>query len=114
MTAGDGKSRFSRLLCASAKNLLEHFEWQNVRWKRRNGETEDWGGPHGVDVGDRVGGRDRTEKVRVVNDWREEVDCLRDCLIAADSKHRGVIAGAMTDEKILQPFIGREFRQDRV
>jgi len=39
---------------------------------------------------------------------------LRDRLIAIDAKDRGVVAGLVTDEKIPQPFAGREFRQDGV
>jgi hypothetical protein len=39
---------------------------------------------------------------------------LGDCLIAIDAQDSGVVARVMTDEKIPQPFPGREFRQDRV
>jgi hypothetical protein len=35
-------------------------------------------------------------------------------LIAVDAQHSRVVVRGVTDEKIPQPFIGREFRQDRM
>src|SRR5206468_12063281 len=57
---------------------------------------------------------DGAEEVGIVDDRREEVDGLRDSNVAGDAHDRGVVIRAVTDDKIPQPFVRREFRQDGV
>ena len=114
MAARDGKSRFASLLGAAAKDLLEHFKRKNIRGERSDRQPEDWCRAHGVDVGDGVGRGNRSEQIRIVDNRREEIDRLRDRLIAVDPQDGRIVAGVVTDEKIPQPFSRREFRQDGV
>ena len=107
-----GNPGLRRFLRAAAQDLVQHFQRQHVGRKGRDGEPEDRGRAHGVDVGDRVRRRDGAEEIGIVDDRREEIDGLRDGLIAADAQHGGIVVGGVSDEKIPQPFLGRELRED--
>ena len=104
MTAGDRKSCFLRFVHTTAQDLLEDFQRQDIGGKRSDCQTEDRRCAHRVNVGDRVRRCNRTEQIRIVDDRREEVDGLRDRLVAADAQNRRVVVRLMTDEKIPYSF----------
>jgi len=49
--------------------------------------------PHGVDVGERVGGRDRPELEGVVDDRREKSTVCTSRQVGRDTEHPGVVGG---------------------
>jgi hypothetical protein len=56
-------------------------------------------GPHGVNVADRVHGRDSAEIEWVVDDRHEEVRSADHGLIVVDSIHRSIVACIEADQQ---------------
>ena len=67
---------------------------------------------HRVDVRERVGGGDAPERVRVVDDRREEVDGLHDRDVVAERDDAGVVGGVGGDEHA-RVRRARQAREDR-
>jgi hypothetical protein len=109
VSSGDRKPRLGCFLRTAAEDLLQRLERKLIGGKGGDGEPEDRRGAHRVDVGDGVRRGDGAEEVGVVDDRREEIDRLRNRNIAGDANNRRVVVGAVTDDKIPQPFLGREF-----
>ena len=63
-------------------------------------EAHDRPGPHGVDVGEGVGGGDPSEVVGVVDDGGEEVGGEDDGQVVADPVDGGVVGGVEPDEEV--------------
>jgi hypothetical protein len=73
---------------------------EDLHRKRRERERHDGTAAHRVDVGERVGGRDRAEEPRIVDDRREEVDGLDDGRAAAEAVDRRVVRRLVPDEQV--------------
>ena len=61
---------------------------------------------HGVDVGERVRGRDLAVGVGVVDDGREEIESLHHREIVAQPEDGGVVRTGRPDEKIFMMHLG--------
>ncbi len=84
---------------AAAQDVGEDLEGDVLR-EARHVERRLRLAPHGVDVGERVGGRDRAELEGVVDDRREEVDGLHERQVGRDTEHPGVVGGRGADQQI--------------
>ena len=76
MAAGEGATGFGDLVGPAPENLVDGIERKKIGGHRDDIHRGDGLAAHGINVGERVGGRDLPEKVRVVHDGREEVEGL--------------------------------------
>ena len=86
-------------MTAAGKYLAEHLLGQ------RGGEADDIERgqrptAHGINVAQSVRYRDLSESVRVVHDWREEVDGLHQRSLVVHPVHRRVVPGGDSDQQI--------------
>ena len=88
--AGQLGAGFGDLLGAAAQHLGQRLQ-ANIDRPGDQVHGRQRPGAHGVDVGERVGGRDLPEPVGVVDDGREEVDRLHQAEVVAHHGDGGVI-----------------------
>ena len=81
-------------------DLLKNVEIAILR-KAHERESRHGGAAHGVDIAQRIGGRDTPIRERVVDHGSEEVDRLHQRLVGMDTIHAGVILGLKADQQIL-------------
>ena len=99
VSAHDQSSRLVNLLLPSRQNCREHLERQLAGGKRDDVERGERLASHGVDVGQRVGGRDLPEVERIVDNGREEVDGLDERQIVGHSKNPRVVERLSSDQQ---------------
>ncbi len=66
--------------------------------KRRNGERRERTTAHRVDVAHRIGGGDLPVDERIVDDRREEVDCLDERPLAVEPVHTRIVRSPIVDQ----------------
>ena len=106
MPAGQHATRLEHLLGASAQDLGGDLLRKRTR-QAADVERQHDLSTHGVDVAHRVGRGDRAVVVRVIDDWREEIDRLNDGEIVGDPIDRGVV-GHLQANLQRREALGRE------
>jgi hypothetical protein len=91
--------RFHHLRKTASQDLLQYFEIALSR-KTYVGQRGDGTASHGVNVAQRIGGRDLTEGVGIVDHGGEEVDGLYQREIGGDSVDAGIIGMIETDQNV--------------
>ena len=97
--ADDGAAGLDHLGEAAGEHLFEHFGIALVG-EADEGERADGPAAHGIDVAERVGGRDLAEDEWVVDDGSEEVDGLHDGELGCELIHAGVVGGIEADQDV--------------
>ncbi len=100
MAADEGAAGLVDLGLAAQKDLVEHLRLEFAGGKTGDIERGERLAAHGIYVAERIGGRDRPEGERVVDDGREEVDGLHQGLGVADAIDTGVVGEVETDQQI--------------
>ncbi len=99
VAADDGAIRFFHLVEAAADDLLENrrvaFFGEAYDGKCRNRFSA-----HGVNIAERIGGRDLAEGEGIVDDRREKIYGLNKRKLLADQIHPGVVVGAEANEYV--------------
>src|ERR1700693_47114 len=108
MAADDGAGSLGHFRKATAENFLKNFR-RFGSWKRDDGESRNRATTHGVNVAERIGCGNLTEKRRLVPDWREKIDGLHDGQIVSETIDGGVVTGFKTYQDVgidlaRQPF----------
>lgn len=98
MPADDGCASLMDLVLSSAEDFTEYLDRQLRGRKSDDAERGQWLTAHGVHVGQRVGGSDLAELVRIVDDRREEVDGLDERETVGQPEDPRVIEGLATDK----------------
>ena len=97
--ADEHRARLAHLVLTAAENVGEHVDGGSLPdGKADDGERGERLAAHGEDVGQRVRGGDLAERVRIVDDRREEVDRLDEREIVAQHEDPRVVEGLATDE----------------
>ncbi len=99
MAADDGDPRLTRLVAAAAQDVEEDYLIE-LGGERDDVQGEKRSTPHRVDVAYGVGGGDRAESVRVIDDGGEEIDRRDERLLLVPRVHRGVVGGVEADKHI--------------
>ena len=99
VAAGDDAARLGDLLRAAAHDLAEDRRVERLR-ERRDVERHQHLAAHRVDVAHGVRRGDRAERVRVVDDGREEVDRLDDRQVVGQAVDGGVVGAVEPDEEV--------------
>ena len=100
VTADDHHARLLRLGEAAAQDVGQDLQGDAALREARDVERRLRLAPHGVDIGEGVGGRDRAELEGVVDDGREEVHRLHERQVGRDAEHPGVVGGRGADQQI--------------
>ena len=100
VAADDAHARLARLLGAAPQGLAEHGHGELVPREPDDRQHGDRTPAHRVDVGERVGGGDLPEGVRVVHDGREEVHRQHEREPVGQSIDRGVVAGLRSHQHV--------------
>jgi hypothetical protein len=88
--ANHGASRLHHLREAARENPLQNLQIGFLR-KAHQSERRQRLSAHGVHIAERVGRRDLSERVRVIDNRREEVHGLHERLVGRDQIHSGVV-----------------------
>src|SRR5207249_8077799 len=107
MPAGDRDARLRAHRLAAFENAADHRHRQLLERHADDGEREDRPRAHRVDVGERVGGRDAPEVVRVVDDRREEIGGGDERLAVVQAVDRRIVGGLVADEQLLRQSANR-------
>ena len=99
MPASDGDAGLGDLVRPTAQDLADDVGVE-VLGEGAQVQREERLGAHGVDVAERVGGRDGPKPVGVVDDRRKEVDGLHDGLGVIEAVDGGVIGRAKADQQV--------------
>ncbi len=99
MAADHGDSGLARLVAAATQDLDQHA-FVEFRGKGDDVEGEQRHSAHRVDIAQGVGGGDRTERVRIVDDGREEIQTGDDGMVAVPGIHRRVVGGVEADQHV--------------
>jgi len=94
MAASNHGARLMHFVLPTTQNLSQHPQGELSGWKADNIEGSEWLTTHCVDIGERVGGGDLSERIRIVDDRGEEVDCL----------HEGETFGQHENPRIVEAF----------
>ena len=105
------RPRLGELLEPPTEDLCQDLEGEGAPREAGDREGGPWHPSHGVDVGEGVRRRDRSERVRVIDDRREEIDRAHDREVVAQAKHSRVVGSRASHEEIGVRH-GREPRQD--
>src|SRR6202521_3672429 len=112
MAANDAALRFIHFHKAAAHNLFENFRIAFFG-KPDDGKRGNRPASHGVDVAERVGGGDLTEKLRGIHDRREKIDGLDEREAFAEQVDSCVIVRIKAHENVGIGLTG-QFAQDEV
>ena len=99
MTAGDDDAGLTGFVGAAAEYLPDDLVRQ-LAGEAGDGERQKWLAAHRVDVAQGVGGRNRPERVGVVNNGRKEVHRLNQRRVGAQAIDGAVVGGVETDQQI--------------
>ena len=90
----------------------EDVDRQHLMWEADDAEGGHGNSAHGVAIAQRVGGGDRPEIPRVIDDRGEEIDRLHERQLVADLVHAGVVPGLVADEDLRVALHRREMLDD--
>ena len=107
MPAGDRDARLRAHRLAAFENAADHRHRQLLERHADDGEREDRPRAHRVDVGERIGGRDAPEVVRIINDRREEISGGDERLAVVQAVDRRIVGGLGADEQLLRQSADR-------
>ena len=105
MAAGDDDAGLVGLVGAAAEYLPDDLVRQVAR-EAGDGERQKRLAAHRIHIAQGIGGRNRTERVRVVNDGRKEIHRLNERRVGAQAIDGAVVGGVETDQQI---GMGRAF-----
>ena len=100
MSTTDDRAGGAHDVVTAVEHAREQLERQALAWPGDEVEREQRRATHRVDVGQRVGRRDPTPVVRIVDDRREEVGGDDDGEVVAEAIDRGVVGGVETHEEV--------------
>ncbi len=100
VAAGDRNAGTRAHRLAAFEDLADHVERNLVHGHADEGQGEERLAAHRIDVGDGVGGGDRAEIERIVDDRHEEIGGRDDRLRVVQAIHRRVIARLDSDEEL--------------
>ena len=103
VAADDGAAGRGAALRAAGDDLAEPVEVELVVGVAREVERGDRHAAHGVDVAERVGGRDLAVDERVVHDRREKVDRLHDGEVRREPVNARVVVRLGADQQVRVP-----------
>ena len=87
------------LLRPPARISLQDLDVAVLR-ESRPGPAPKWAAAHGVDIAQRVGGRNLAEDVGVVDDGRKEIDRLDERQLGRELIHAGVVGCIEADQHV--------------
>ena len=93
VAAGDRNAGFRTSRCAARNDRADHIDGEVLDRHRHQRQREQWRCAHRIDVGDRVGRRNRAEIVGIIHDRHEKIGRCDDRLRFADTKNRGIVGG---------------------
>ena len=99
VTAGEDRARLRHGLACSLQDLAEQLGRELLR-EGRDRQREQRRPAHREDVVEGVRGRDRAERVRVVDDRREEVDREDERAVVVEPVDGGVVGGVEPDQEV--------------
>ena len=111
VAAGQDAPGLRDLVGAAPEDLVDELEREVLERDADDVHGGDRAAAHGVDVGERVGGRDLPVEVGVVDDRREEVDGLDEGAVGVEPVDGGVVGGGGSDEEVVIRKL-REVAQD--
>jgi hypothetical protein len=94
----DVDAGFARLVGATAQDVAQNAHRQLLGWERDDVEREQRFGAHRVQIGQCVRRRHLAERIRVVDQWREEVERLHQGGVALQREYRSVIGRRDADQ----------------
>lgn len=100
MATGKGTVGLGNFVGAAAENLVHDIEREIIGGHRHDVHCGDGFTAHGVDVGERIGGRDLPEKIGVIDNGREEIEGLNEGEVVGQTVDRSVIGAGRADEEI--------------
>src|SRR5262249_51469286 len=89
---------FSEFIEAATHNFPQNALIDPLRGESNKAESRLCLAAHRVNVAQRVGRRDLTERVRIIHNGREEIDRLHYCYISCELKDAGVVRVFVTDQ----------------
>ena len=98
MTAEERDTGLAQLVEAALKHGADDVALESVFGKARNRQRRERPASHRVDIADRISGGNLAVDVRVVDDWREEVDGLDQGRAAVPPVHTRIVRGPEIDE----------------
>ena len=99
VTTQERATGFVDLLCPALQDFRQLIQIALHR-PRQDGQRRDRLAAHRVDVAESVGGGDRAESVRVVDDGREEIDGLDQGTLRRQLVHAGIVGGVKPDQHV--------------
>ncbi len=112
MAAGQGNPRRRTDRGAAGQDLADGLHRQLVDGHADDGQGQDRGPAHGVDVGERIGRRDAAEVEGVVDHGHEEVGGGHQGLGVVQPPDRGVVGGLRAHHQVGEGRGGRHVGQD--
>src|SRR5215470_2556221 len=91
---------FGQFLDSASHNCAENVEVDVLSRKPDNGKSRFRLTPHCVDVTQRVGGGNLSVGVGIVDDRREEIDCLHYCNISCELKYPSIVGIVKPDKHL--------------
>jgi hypothetical protein len=86
------------LVLPASQNFRQHFYRQCPDRKAHDAHCGERFSSHGVDIGECVCRGDLPEEIRIVDDWREEIDGLDQCQRIGQPENPRIIEGLATNE----------------
>ena len=105
MAAGDDDAGLAGFVGAAAEYLPDDLVRQVAR-EAGDGKRQKRLAAHRIHIAQGIGGRNRAERVRVVNDGRKEIHRLNERRVGAQAVDGAVVGGIETDQQI---GMGRAF-----
>ena len=112
MPASDWDACACAGILAAAQDGADGGQRQGVDGHAHQSQCHDGSPPHGVDVGDGVGGGDVAEVMRVVDDGHEKIGRGNQGLLVIQPIHRGVVRGFNAHQQLLGCGEQRALLQD--
>ena len=99
MPARDDGAGLAHFLRAAAQNLGQDRAIEIIG-KSRQIQREQHFAAHGVHIAQRVGSRNRTERVGIIHDGRKEIDRADDGLFAVELIHGGIVRPVKSNQDL--------------
>ena len=100
VAAREDRAGLAHLLVGAGKHLAEHLD-RELLGERGDGQREQRPPAHCEHVVQRIRRRDRSERARIVDERREEVDGEDDRALVVEAVDRSVVRGIESDEEVL-------------
>src|SRR5918994_1148924 len=100
VTADDDCAAFFDLIGAAFENFSQDLDVHLSFWKADEVQACLGLAAHGVDVAEGIRRRDLPEGIRVIDNRREEIDCVDDGEVRSQAKYSGVVGRLRPDQHV--------------